>query len=433
MIVARTDPSLDASSGAAMDRVIARPPRWRRRLVVAAALVAVAGAGAIALHREGGRALAVDGSRVTFGRVTRGQFDDVIQIRGQVTPLRTTYVTTPSGGQVRRVAIEDGAKVEAGQPLVELANTSLQLDLISREAQITEQLNNLRGLELAQEQSRQVHEREMVEVHYQLRRLGRQRATAERAVAAGVAPQVELDDLTDELDYYQRRLTVDTETRQTADKLQRAQLAQMRAAAEQLEANLDLARKNLDGLNVRAPVRGQLSAFSLEVGQTLAPGDRIAQIDDPDHFKIVASLDEFYLPRVDIGQRAEYPLGGRTYQLTVSKIRPQVSNGQFQIELVFDGDAPTEVRRGQTAPLSLRLGQPTDAVMVPNGAFYNDTGGAWVFVASSDHRQAVRRAVKLGRRNPTQIEVLDGLSVDEEIVTSPYTNFLDRDRLELAR
>lgn len=432
-MVARTEPSLEAPSGAAMDRVIVRPPRWRRRLAIAAVLVAVAGAGALALHRDGDRTGAVEGSRVTFGRVTRGQFDDIIQIRGQVTPLRTTYVTTPSGGQVQRIAIEDGARVTAGQPLVELANTSLQLDLISREAQITEQLNNLRGLELAQEQTRLVHEREMVEVHYQIKRLGRQRATAARAVADGVAPQVELDDLSDELDYYQRRLAVQTETRQAADRLQRAQLAQMRAASTQLEANLDLARKNLDGLNVRAPVAGQLSAFSLEVGQTLAPGDRIAQIDDPDHFKIVASLDEFYLPRVDIGQRAEYPLGGQTYQLTVTKIRPQVTGGQFQIELVFAGEAPAAVRRGQSAPLSLRLGQPTDAVMVPNGAYYNDTGGAWVFVASSDHRQAVRRPVKLGRRNPTQIEVLDGLSVDEEIVTSPYTNFLDRDRLELAR
>jgi HlyD family secretion protein len=424
MIVARTDP---------MDRVIVRPPRWRRRAVIAAIVLAVAGGVAVALHREGGRAVAVEASRIAFGRVTRGQFDDVIQIRGQVTPLRTTYVTTPSGGQVRRIAVEDGARVESGQALVELANTSLQLDLISREAQITEQLNNLRGLELAQEQARQVHEREMVEVHYQLKRLGRQRATAAHAVAEGVTPQVELDDLSDELDYYQRRLVVETETRQTADKLQHAQLAQLRAAAEQLEANLGLARANLDGLNVRAPVTGQLSAFSLEVGQTLAPGDRIAQIDDPDHFKIVASLDEFYLPRVDIGQRAEYPLGGQTYQLTVTKIRPQVSNGQFQIELVFAGDAPGAVRRGQTAPLSLRLGQPTEAVMIPNGAFYNDTGGAWVFVVSSDHHQAVRRAVKLGRRNPKQIEVLDGLSVDEEIVTSPYTSYLDLDRLDLSR
>lgn len=437
MMVARTEPGpsdavLGAPSGAAMDRVIQRRPIWRRRAVIGAGLAAVAIAAVVILRPGGARSLAVDGTHVTIARVTRGQFDDVIAIRGQVTPLRTTYVTTAAGGQVEAIKVEDGARVAPGQALVELSNTALQLDLISREAQITEQLNNLRGLELAQEQTRLVHEREMVEVHYQLKRLTRQRAVVQRAVDSGLSPQLELDDLVDELDYYQRRLTVQTETRTAADRLQRAQLVQMRAAAEQLDKNLDLARKNLDGLKVRAPIGGTLSAFTLEVGQSLAPGDRIAQIDDPDHYKVVASIDEFYLPRVDLGQRADYPLGGTTYHLTVSKIRPQVSNGQFQVELVFAGEAPAAIRRGQTAPLQLQLGQPTEAVIIPNGAFYNDTGGAWVFVVASDHRHAVRRAVKLGRRNPQQIEVLDGLSVDEELVTSPYTNYLDMDRLQLT-
>ena len=148
---------------------------------------------------------------------------------------------------------------------------------------------------------------------------------------------------------------------------------------------------------------------------------------------MVADLDEFYLARVDLGQRADYVQDSRTYALTVSKIRPQVANGQFQVELVFVGDAPTGVRRGQTAQLRLQLGQPSEALLVPNGAFYNDTGGAWVFVVSHDHARAVRRAVRLGRRNPQQIEVLDGLTAGEEIVTSPYTSFLEMDRLELTR
>jgi HlyD family secretion protein len=182
-----------------------------------------------------------------------------------------------------------------------------------------------------------------------------------------------------------------------------------------------------------APAAGKLSAFTLEVGQSLAPGERIAQIDDPEHYKVVADIDEFYLSRVDIGQRADYPLDGAAYQLTVAKIRPQVQNGQFQVELAFPGTTPPAVRRGQTAQVRLQLGQASEAVFVPNAGFYNDTGGAWVFVVSSDHGHAVRRTVRLGRRNPQQIEVLDGLSVGEEIVTSPYTNYLDMDRLELTR
>ena len=417
----------------AMDRPIPRRNPWPRRAAIIAGAIALAVGGYVALRPSSAKSLSVDGSHVTTGEVVRAQFEDVIQVRGRVTPLRTTFVDTASGGQVEAILVEDGAKVERGQLLVELSNTQLQLDLISREAQITEQLNNLRGLELAQAQSRLAHEREIVEVRYQIKRLTRQLATSKEMVESGATARSEIDDMQDELEYYQQRLRVQTSTRGESDRLQKAQVVQMRAAAEKLEANLEIARKNLDSLKVKSPIAGKLSAFTLEVGQSLAAGDRIAQIDDPDRYKVVADIDEFYLSRVDIGQHADYPLDNATYQLDVAKIRPQVANGQFQIELVFKGDAPPAVRRGQTAQVRLQLGQPSEAVIVPNAAFYNDTGGAWVFVVSSDHTHAVRRNVRLGRRNPQQIEVLDGLSPGEEIVTSPYTNYLDMDRLELTR
>lgn len=420
-----------APSGAAMDRIVKRRSPWIRRGI---GLGAIAIAGVIAvlvLRPDSERSLSVAGSHVTTGPVTRGQFDDIIAVRGRVTPLRTTYVDTASGGQVEAILVEDGAKVEPGQLLIKLSNTQLQLDLISREAQITEQLNNLRGLELAQEQTRLTHEREMVEIHYQIKKLTRQVAATKIAVDSGASPKIELDDLQDELDYYQNRLQVQTETRAAADKLQRQQLVQLREESAQLEQNLGIAKKNLESLEVKATAAGTLSAFTLQVGQSLGPGDRIAQIDDPDHFKVVADIDEFYLSRVDLGQHATYAVDGKTYALDVAKIRPQVANGQFQVELVFTAAAPSAVRRGQTAQLNLELGQPTEAVLIPNAAFYNDTGGQWVFVVSGDHSYAVRRKVRLGRRNPDHIEVLDGLSVGEVIVTSPYTNFLDMDRLQL--
>ena len=222
----------------------------------------------------------------------------------------------------------------------------------------------------------------MVEVRYQIERLD---AASSRTRASwsssGASPRGELDDMQDELELLPAAAAgADRDPRRRRSRCSSAQLVQLRAAAQQLEKNLDIARKNLDSLKVKAPVAGKLSAFTLEVGQSLAPGDRIAQIDDPDHFKVVADIDEFYLPRVDVGQRADYPLGGTTYQLAVAKIRPQVQNGQFQVELVFAGDAPAGVRRGQTAQVRLQLGQPTEAVLIPNAAFYNDTGGAWVFV-----------------------------------------------------
>lgn len=424
-----------APSGEAMDRVVTRRRPWRSWALIAAGALALA-ALAFALSRRGeGRSTTVAGAHVTTAPVARGKFDDIIQVRGRVAPLRTTYITTASGGLVEAIRVEDGAAVSPGQPLVELTNTALQLDLISREAQITEQLNNLRGLELAQAQARLGHERELVEVRYQIKRLTRHLATSRAMVEGGASARGELDDLEDELAYARQRLTVLTTTRGESDRLQRAQLEQMRVAAAQLEKNLEIARKNFESLKVKAPATGKLSAFTLEIGQSLSPGDRIGQIDDPDHFKVVAEIDEFYLSRVDLGQPAEYPLDGAVYPLEVAKIRSQVQNGQFQVELAFKAGAraSTAVRRGQSAQVRLQLGQPTDAVMVPNAAFYNDTGGAWVFVVSADGAQAVRRKVRLGRRNPQHIEVLDGLSPGEVIVTSPYTSFLDMDRLDLTR
>ena len=416
-----------------MDRVVRRPPRWRRRLPIAIAVV-VAAVVAIVLLRPGSeRSLSVDNSRITTARVVAGKFDDIISIRGRVTPLRTTFVTTASGGQVESIAATDGAIVKRGQQLAELSNTQLQLDLISREAQITEQLNLLRGLELTQAQQLLASERELVEIRYQIKKLTRQVATSKDMADKGAGARAEADDLADELEYNKQRLRVQTESRAASDRLQRQQIEQMRGATAQLERNLVIARKNLESLKVTAPLDGKLSSFTLEVGQSLAPGDRIAQIDDPDHFKVLADIDEFYLSRVDLNQPAEYPLDGTTYRLTVAKIRPQVQNSQFQVELTFTGDVPSSVRRGQTAQGRLQLGQPTQAVLVPNAAFYNDTGGAWVFVVTADRTHAVRRKVRLGRRNPQHIEVLDGLSVGEEIVTSPYTNYLDMDRLELKR
>jgi len=420
-----------APSGAAMDRKVEQRSPWPRRVVVAGAVVVAAGVAFTLLRPASQRSQAVENAKITFAPVKRGQFDDLIQIRGRVTPLKTTFVDTSSGGQVESILVEDGARVERGQLLCELANTGLQLDLISREAQITEQLNDLRGLELAQEQTRLTHEREMVEVQYQIKRLTREIDRSEQLVAKGVTPRNELDDQRDELTYYKRRREVQIETRAAADRLQKSQLVQLRAAAKQLEKNLEIARKNLESLKVKAPAAGLLSAFTLEVGQSLSAGDRIGQIDDPEHYKLVADIDEFYLSRVAVGQPAEYPLDGQSYALKVARIRPQVQNGQFQVELVFAGDAPAAIRRGQTAQVRLVLGQPTEALLVPNAAFFNDTGGTWVFVVSSDHRHAVRRVVRLGRRNPQVIEVLDGLTAGEEIVTSPYTNYLDLDRLDL--
>jgi HlyD family secretion protein len=424
---------LQPVAGDAMDRVLPRR-RWPRRAPIVAGAIAVAAAlGYLALRPGSERTMAVEQGHIAIGKVVRGRFDDFTQVRARATPAKTVFIDTAQGGKVEAIHVEDGAMVDKGELLVDLSNTALQLDVISREAQITEQLNNLRGLELAHEQNQLANRREVVEVGYHIARLTRQLARTDQLAGSGVVSRGEQEDMRDELAYYRRRREVQTGSFAAADRLQRAQVEQLRAAATQLDRNLEFARHNLDSLRVVAPAAGQLSSFTLEVGQSLAPGDRIAQIDDPTHYKLTAEIDEFYLSRVDVAQHADYEAGGRTNRLKVARIRPQVQNGRFEADLVFDGPSPTDMRRGQTLQVRLQLGQPTEAVLIPNAAFYHDTGGSWVFVVSSDRQRAVRRKVRLGRRNPEVIEVLEGLQPGEEIVTSPYTNYLDKDRLELTR
>jgi len=193
-----------------------------------------------------------------------------------------------------------------------------------------------------------------------------------------------------------------------------------------------LARRNLDALNVRAPVSGKLSGLDVEVGQSIQRGGRLGQIDDPESFKLSVEADEFYLNRVDIGQAAGFERNGRYFDLSVGKIYPQVNNGQFQLDLLFAGEEPDDIRRGQTIASTLTLGDASPALLIPNGAFYQDTGGNWIFVLNDAGTEAVKRNVRLGRRNAKFIEVLDGLEEGERVVVSPYSSFKEMDRLSFS-
>jgi HlyD family secretion protein len=242
--------------------------------------------------------------------------------------------------------------------------------------------------------------------------------------------QSTIDELQDELTYYRNRREVTIESQATDARLQEQQLRQLRAAGTQLETSLALARKNLDDLNVRAPVAGKLSGFNVEVGESIVRGGRLGQIDDPDTYKLNVRIDEFYLGRVDIGQTAVATHNGRDLEMRIAKIYPQVNEGQFEVDMMFD-EEPVGLRRGQTLQLRLTLGDNADALLIPNGSFYQETGGNWVFVVAPDGTEAVKRTVRLGRRNTDFIEVLDGLEPGERVITSPYTSYAGMDRLTL--
>jgi len=415
-----------------MDRVIEKTP-WQkyRKPVSWAAIVVLALLAFWFLKPDAGRALKVQNDRIVISNVSLGQFDDYIPVRGQVSPLKTVFLDAIEGGRVEAIHVEDGVQVEVGDLIVELSNTQLQLDVIAREAEVSEQLNNLRNTELSLERNRLDHKRNLVDINYNIIRLQREIDRLTPLVEKNMMDGGSLERLRDEHDWYIARREVTLESQQTDERLQKVQMEQLRIAGAQLEKNLEVARRNMESLNVRAPVAGKLTAFDLEVGQALSRGVNIGQIDDPESFKVTANIDEYYLSRVDIEQTATLSTAGSDYTLSVRKIYPQVQNGTFEVDLVFVGDEPDSIRRGQTLQLNLELGSPMQTLLIPNGAFYQDTGGNWVFVVAPDGQRAVRRTVRLGRRNVRDIEVLDGLEPGERVITSPYTNYLDMDRLEL--
>ena len=424
------DPSKPASGGA-MDREVP-PSRFTRQMKIAlAAAAAFVVAILFYVFAPGASSQTVPAERLTISAVEKGRFDDFLPLRVRVTPLVTVYLDAVEGGRVEKVLVEDGAMVQQGQLLGVLSNSEIQLNLLARQSDVSREVNSMRSQELALAQAQIQDERAVIDAQLQADKARRQYETHKPLAEKGYIPSKVFGDSRDEYRTSQRRAEVVRRAQAVNRRLQTSQLAQLRASNASLSGSLDIARATLDALNLRAPVSGQLTAFSIQVGQSLNRGERLGQIDSAGRNKLVASVDEFYLGRVEPGQVATVETGGKTYHAKVAKIYPQVRNGAFEVDLHFVGQEPPELQRGQTLQVRLTLGDPTPALLIPNGAFYNETGGAWVFVVAPDGDTAVKRNVRLGRRNAEHIEVLEGLEPGERVITSPYTGFADRDRLDL--
>ncbi|OYU16492.1 MAG: efflux transporter periplasmic adaptor subunit [Alphaproteobacteria bacterium PA4] len=421
-------------AGAAMDRVIATKRMPLKARLAMGGIVATLALGTVAVMvNRSSHAQTVATTNLGIATVSAGTFDDFVPLRARVTPLVTVYLDAVEGGRIDRVLVEDGVPVTPGQPLAILSNATLQLDVIAREADVSQQLNNLRSQELELQRSRLENRRNLAEVDWQMSKAGRQLERDEKLAAGGWVSGKALKDSQDEARYLAERRRITAETMVTEERLQASQLGQLRSAASGLTANLRLARASLDALTIRAPVAGQLSGFNPQVGQSVGRGERLGQIDSAGRNKLVADIDEFYLGRIQPGQRARVEWGGKAYALTVAKIYPQVKGGTFTADLTFDGSQePAALQRGQTLQPRLTLGDPAPALLVANGAFYQDSGGAYAFVVSADGKSAEKRPVRLGRRNPDAIEVLGGLQPGDRIITSSYAGFADKDRLTLS-
>lgn len=421
-----------AVSGSQMDKVVERGGLSRNVKIAIGAGAAVLAALLFWWFMPGAGSQTVTKNRLTISAVQTGRFEDFIPLRAKVTPLLTVYIDSIEGGRVDKVLVEDGTDVVAGQQIAVLSNADLQLSTLARQTEVEEQVNNMRSQQLALAQTRLSNERAILDAELSLTTARRQYEREAPLAAKGYVSGKQFNDTSDNYQYQQRRLAVLKRSQASDEKLQSGQLSQQQVAMQSMNSGLGIARNNLDALNLRAPVTGKLSGFSIQIGQSLQRGERLGQIDSPGKNKLQAGVDEFYLGRVQVNQSASVDWNGKTFRARVMKIYPQVQNGQFQVDLQFLGDEPQGVQRGQTLQAKLTLGDPAPAKLIPNGAFYNESGGAYVFVVSPDGGSAVKRQVRLGRRNPDFIEVLDGLDAGERVITSPYTGFADKDRLDLS-
>ena len=422
----------EAVSGGAMDRVVERKRIDKRILIGGAAAITLLLFILFWLFAPRADSLSVNQDRLAISAVESGTFDDFLPLRGRVTPLVTVYLDAVEGGRVDQKLVEDGAHVTQGQLLAVLSNAELQLSTLEKQAEVEQQLNNMRSQELALTQTRNANLRDLNQAETDLAKMRRQYELQKPLAEKGFVSAKAFNDTKDDLVYQQQRLAILKRSIAQTESLQSSQLQQLRLASSSLSSSMGIARSNLGQLSIRAPVTGELSGFEIQLGQSLQQGQRIGQIDSTGGNKLQADVDEYYLGRVHVGQTASADVDGKTFRLRVSKVYPQVRNGQFQIDLVFDGPSPSSVQRGQTIQTKLTLGDSSKAMLIPNGAFFNDTGGNWIFVVDKSGRGATKRPVQLGRRNADVIEVLGGLSPGERVITSSYSGLTDKDRLTFS-
>jgi len=424
------EPSPDSTrlgGGAGMDRKIEKPRFTPKRIAVGVAALLLAGLFGYALLSDlGVRKLNVDRDRLTISKVEFGPFQEYIPVRGTVLPLHTVYLDALERGQVEQVFVEEGASVAEGDPLLSLANPDLELTVLQQEAELERSREALRNGRLTMEQDLLRSRKALMEIEYQLainkRNFERYESLSAEDLTAILSRQ-EYERLRDEYQYSVRRMALTQETQTQDSLLAASKVVQLISAVERMERNLEIVRDRLDNLTVRAPVAGQLTTLKAEVGESKSAGGRLGQIDMIDGFKVRAAIDEHYIGRVGRGQRGQFDSDDESYSLVIRKVYPEVEEGRFKVDLVFEGEAPEGIRRGQTLHIRLELGDLDEAVQVARGGFYQATGGHWAYVLDAAGDRATRRSIALGRQNPRVYEVLEGLEPGEQVITSSYETF----------
>ena len=396
-------------------------PYWMGAFVVAFVLWLVL--------RDNSSTLRVNGDTLSLGTVAQGEFNDYIRVTGQVQPMTTIQISPLEGGVVQEIVTEEGSKVSKGDVIVVLSNESLDLQILNSEAELAEKENLLRNTMISMEQQKLSVKQEMLQLRVEVRRSKRAYESARELFAEKLISREEW--LKAEEDYMLAtdRLAL-VETRAKQDSLYRAvEIHQMEESLANMRLNMRMIRKRKDNLTIKAPIDGELGLLDVALGQSIAAGVKIGQINNLDSYKIEAFVDEHYIDRVVAGLQARFERQDESYETVIRKVYPEVRDGKFKIDFKFNGEQPANIRTGQTYYLNLQLGQPEEAVMIPRGTFYQKTGGRWIYVVSEDGTRAVKRNIRIGRQNPQYYEVLEGLQPGERVVVSGYDGFGDNEVL----
>ena len=412
-----------------MDRAIDPRPNRRKRIIAMGCLGGIV-LFAIAFWSSSFTTSRVraEEAKLQIGTVEKGMFREFIPVTGTVQPIQTVFLDAPEGGTVKKRFMEDGHMVKAGEAIIELSNPQLHMDAINREAQLLDQQNNLRNTRLAMDQQTTRLKDDLLNLEKELKRLERDHRIDERLVRDSLLAQNTFLGSSENLQYMREKRELVAANVRSDSLFRMSQVGSITNNLALIDQNLVFLRENLQNLVIKAPIDGQLSGLNVELGQTKQRGERIAQIDVLNAFKVRARIPEHYVSRVSMGLAGTFEHTGKEYSIEVFKIYPEVSNGEFDVDLRFADDAPADIRRGQTFQVRLQLSEDLQAVMLPRGPFFQDTGGQWVYVIDAEGK-ATKRDVKLGRQNPDMYEVLEGLRPGDRVVTSRYVQFNNADEL----
>lgn len=373
--------------------------------------------------------LRVDGSTILTGTARQGEFNDYIRVSGQVQPMTTVQLSPTEGGNVKRIVVEEGSHVNEGDVIVVLGNESLDMQILNSEAELAEKENILRNTMISMEQQKLSVRQEKLSLQIEVRRARRAYEQNKALYEEKLIAKEEYLKASEDYELAKDKLELVTD-RERQDSLYRSvQIAQMHESLENMRLNMNMIRRRKENLSVKAPISGELGLLDVELGQSVAAGAKIGQINNLNSYKIEAQIDEHYIDRVAPGLEATFERQREEYSSVIRKVYPEVRDGKFKADFRFEGQQPENIRTGQTYYLNLQLGQSAEAILIPRGSFYQNTGGKWVYVLNADGTKATKRSVRIGRQNPQYYEVLEGLAPGDKVIISSYDSFGDKDEL----